>query len=341
MSLWLVRGDKAGRFNDTALDEGFAYVSFVEVANLSAATTRKAVQALVATAYEDANKFQIANLTGQLHAFRNRMSEGDLVVLPLRHRSQIAIGRITGPYAYRGDLGGIFHTRSVEWLRTDVPRTDLKQDLLYMLGAFMTVCQVQRNNAAERMKAVVEGKKDPGFKGGDEGGGDDDGNGANPPPDVERIARDQILHYLEENFKGHRLSDLVHAVLRAEGYVGTVSAPGPDGGVDILAGRGALGFENPKLCVQVKSSSSPADVTILRALQGTMATFKADQGLLVSWGGFNSVAEREARLSFFSVRLWNGDDLIDAILKNYDQLDDELQSELPMKRVWALVQEEK
>jgi restriction system protein len=133
---------------------------------------------------------------------------------------------------------------------------------------------------------------------------------------------------------------LVDAVLQAEGYVTHLSPPGPDGGVDILARRGSLGLDGPKLCVQVKSSAAPADVSILRGLQGTMSTFKADEGLLVSWGGFNRTVQQEARLSFFSVRLWDADDLVAAIERNYDRLPKELQGELPLKRIWALVIEE-
>ena len=71
-----------------------------------------------------------------------------------------------------------------------------------------------------------------------------------------------------------------------------------------------------------------------------MQNFKADQGLLVSWGGFNKAVGKEARLSFFSVRLWGANDLIEAILRNYERLPEELQNELPLKRIWALVIEE-
>jgi hypothetical protein len=34
-----------------------------------------------------------------------------------------------------------------------------------------------------------------------------------------------------------------------------------------------------------------------------MQTFKAQQGLLVCWGGFNQVVLTEARIGHFSVRL--------------------------------------
>jgi restriction system protein len=153
------------------------------------------------------------------------------------------------------------------------------------------------------------------------------------------LASDQIRKFLARKFKGHELARLVECLLRAQGYVTLASPPGPDGGVDILAGKGPLGFEEPNLCVQVKSGS-PADVDTLRKLQGTMTTYKARQGLLVSWNGFNQRVLSEGKLSFFMVRFWDADDVIRAIFDTYEKLSDELRAELPLKRVWALVLDE-
>jgi restriction system protein len=139
---------------------------------------------------------------------------------------------------------------------------------------------------------------------------------------------------------GHRLATLVDAVLQIEGYLTRVSPPGPDGGVDILAGTGPMGFGQPRLCVQVKSSPSPVDVNVLRGLQGVLQNFHAEQGLLVCWGGFKSSVIQEARQSFFTIRLWDSGDLLGMILKNHDKFPDELKAELPLKRIWALVLEE-
>jgi restriction system protein len=47
-----------------------------------------------------------------------------------------------------------------------------------------------------------------------------------------------------------------------------------------------MGFDPPHLCVQVKSSDSPGDISLLRELIGTMKTKNADRGLFISWGGF-------------------------------------------------------
>ena len=101
-----------------------------------------------------------------------------------------------------------------------------------------------------------------------------------------------------------------------------------------------MGFEAPRLVVQVKSSDAPADVRVLRELQGVMKNFGADRGLLVSWGGFKSSVYQEARTLFFEIRLWDADDLIEALAETYGQLPDDLQAELPLKRVWTLVLEE-
>jgi restriction system protein len=335
----MVRGGRYGQQEELALENGIACVGFSEVQDLSRMKDYESVVEVVREAYPDAPKGRVQNYARQLHAFANRIQEGNLIAMPLKTRRQIALGRATGPYKYQTNLGDVHHCRAIEWIRPDVPRKEFAQDLLYSLGAFMTVCQIQRNDAEVRVRTILEGEPDPGFAlSGEEAASAVEGTEA--PFDIEQVAHDQIINRLETQFKGHDLAHLVAAVLQAEGYKTEISSPGPDGGVDILAGCGALGFESPKLCVQVKSSQSPADVNILRALQGTMNTFKADQGLLVSWGGFTKSVVQEARLSYFSVRLWDADELLEAILRNYDRLPEEIQSELPLKHIWTLVFEE-
>ncbi len=342
MSLWMVRGGRHGEQESVAFEHGLACIGFSKVPDLTEADSREAVSKILRQVFPDAPGGRISNHMGQLYAFAHRMNEGDLIAMPLRGRPKVALGRVTGSYQYRTDLGPIHHARKVEWIQADVPRVKFGQDLLYAFGAFMTVCQIQKNNAEDRVQAILDGKADPGAlppRPTSEGNGE--GNGEiEPTPDVEQLARDQIMAHLEKNFKAHELARLVDAVLQAEGYVTELSPPGPDGGVDILAGQGTLGFQGPRLCVQVKSSDSPTDVTVLRALQGSMTTFKADQGVLVCWGGFKNTVEKEARMSFFSVRLWDADNLVEAVLRNYDRLPEEIRSELPLKRIWALVLEE-
>lgn len=337
MAVWIVRAGKYGDAEQAAIDKGVVTIGWNELPDLSTINDREALADLYRKLHPDASGGKVANHVGQVWAFRSRIKKDDLVVLPLKSRSAIAIGKMVGPYQYVTDMGdGIRHVRKVEWLRTDIPRTDFDQDILHSFGAFMTVCQIERNNAEERIKAVLNGKKATPAVNNNVDVLDEDTQAL----DIEQAAGDQILEHIQRHFSGHKLAALVDAVLKAEGYLTKVSPPGPDGGVDILAGTGPMGFGPPRLCVQVKSSSSPADVNVLRGLQGILQNFHAEQGLLVCWGGFKSSVIQEARQSFFTIRLWDSGDLLSMILKNHDKFSDDLKAELPLKRVWALVLEE-
>jgi len=343
MKVWLVRAGRHGEREQIALEQGFVVAGWDEIPDLAGANSRDAVKKILETADPSASPSRLANHAGQLHAFAHQIRKGDCVALPRKRARVIALGIVDGAYQYRTDLGDLHHVLPVKWTRTDVPRGAFQQDLLYSLGAFLTVCRIQKNDAERRFEQILKGRSDPGpsFKPADphDPGIEEEGGEPNQT-DVEQIARDQVLAHIESRFKGHGLARLVEAVLVAEGYKTNLSAPGPDGGVDIMAGRGALGFETPRLCVQVKSSTSPSDVSVLRGLLGVIQTFKAEQCLLVSWGGFTAALEREARQSYFQVRLWTADDLIEAVYRTYDRLPEELQTELPLKRVWALVGDE-
>ena len=341
--IYLARAGRSGKDEDCALDQNIAIVGFHEVPSLATATDYKGVHEIVTRAFPDAKPRAVGNFAGQLWAFAVAMKEGDLVVLPRKQTSQIAIGRVTGPYQYRQVDGAFRHTRAVEWLQTELPRTVFNQDLLYSLGSLMTVCNISRNQAERRVAAVAQGKSDPGpsvsldTQATQVPGLREQSEGL---PDLSQLAHDQIVAHIQARFSGHALAALVNEVLRADGWVTKPSPPGADGGVDILAGRGSLGLDEPRLCVQVKSQNSPADVTVYRTLQGAMQTFNAQQGLLVCWGGFNKVVLTEARTGHFSVRLWDSGDLVEAIYRTYERLPAEVQAELPLKRGWMLVVEE-
>ncbi|HJZ53954.1 MAG TPA: restriction endonuclease [Gemmataceae bacterium] len=132
------------------------------------------------------------------------------------------------------------------------------------------------------------------------------------------------------------MARLVEAVLKAQGYTTYLSPPGADKGIDILAAPGPLGFGDPRLCVQVKSGDTPADLPTLNQLIGAMQNVHAQQGLLVSWGGFKASIDREVPAQFFRVRLWDQKSFLDELLAQYDKLDEDLRAELPLKRIWTV-----
>ena len=207
----------------------------------------------------------------------------------------------------------------------------------------MTVCRIARNDAEQRIRAILEQETWPAAA------------LTRIPPRPTPAAREPsrsmvpmtadtlmeqsealIRDRIAQRFKGHRLAGLVAALLETQGFHARLSPPGVDGGVDILAGRGPLGLDPPRLVVQVKSQDSKLDVRVLRELSGVMSRFQADQGLLVGWGGFNQAVRAEALGDYFRVRLWDADDLVRAVERDYSQLSPAIRAEIPLRQVWAL-----
>ncbi len=341
---WLVRAGKTGEDEESALETGRLLIGFNHVSDLTEATSRGAVRDIVqASVPEDAPVARVSNWTGQLWALR-RVKQGDLAVLPLKTTSQIALGIVEDDYKFITDEDGRKrHSIFINWQRTDVPRTAVRQDLLHSLGAVQTVCQIKRNDGAWRLQRLMETGVDPGAR--VEAAGTpveedmDVLDTSESTLDLERIGRDQIQAFVAEKFAGHGLERLVAAVLSAEGFFTQEAPRGADGGIDIFAGRGSLGFDSPRLIVQVKSSPTPVDAGVVRELHGVLSTHGADQALLVAWGGVNKVARQELRNQFFRVRVWDSEDLLNAVLRNYEKFREELRADLPLKRLWSLVEE--
>ena len=345
MALWLNRAGKHGQWEPKFLEESRIYLTWHGLKrDLSVPQTKQELGELLREVYPNASKGRIRQNTGQIWAFAKRMSVGDWFVLPSKMKPAVHVGQITGEYVFDGNAKDpCFHHRTVKWITTDVPRSNFDQDLLYSLGAFSTVCEVKRNEAERRIHDMAKnGWKSPGLPRititDDADAEDSTGDGDRF--DLERLARDRIAKVIVSRFKGHGMALLVEAVLIAQGYTTHRSPEGPDKGIDILAALGPLGFGQPRIAVQVKSGDSAIDRPTLDQLIGAMQNVQADQGLLVSWGGFKTSVDREKATQFFRVRLWDQDALIQQILANYDKLDEDLRAELPLKRIWTVAEQD-
>ena len=160
--VWLVRAGNEGQDEDTDLNNGIKTLGWEEVPDLTGAVDKDAVEKRVQQGYPNASNQEIGSATAKILSFVQDIQEGDIVVLPLKSRpGQVALGRITGPYAYQyvGDVQR--HTRPINWIRDDVPRSDFGQDLQDSLNLRGTVNRIQRNDAERRIAAMLDGSRDP------------------------------------------------------------------------------------------------------------------------------------------------------------------------------------
>lgn len=343
MTAWVIRAGKHGEREQWCLEQGAAGGGWDEVGDLSNCNARTDVRALLDAAMPGTTLGLRANHAGQLWGLLN-VAPGDVVILPRKTTKSIAFGICEKGYEYRADAP-LKHVVSVDWKRDDVPRSAIKDDLLFTLGAIMTIFKASRNEAEARFRGVIATGTDPGSLAitstGDKGVTTVDENDAVDPipvPTLETI-RDRVRTHVSENFKGHRLSELVADILRVRGFVCDVSPPGPDQGVDILAGSGPLGLDSPTLIVEVKSENGQIGAPVVRGLQGAMMSNRSDQGLLVAWGGITKDAKREIRTDRLTMRVWDADDLLDQIFDVFQDLPEGTRLALPLKRAWVLDEE--
>lgn len=225
MTMWLVRAGKVGEREKLALETSTAIIGWKELPDLSPCTTRDALRALMQSVYPDQKPKILMNWESQVWPFRETISVGDLIVLPLKTRADIAVGRIKGAYQYRTDLSPTpLHTRPVEWLK-EFPRSAFDKDLLFSFGAFMTICRISRHEAEQRVEAKLQGSKwspktvqtttpnpqEPPLA------GPSDKTDETALPDIEEQSQDLIRERIAQRFKGHGLATLTAAVLQAQG----------------------------------------------------------------------------------------------------------------------------
>ena len=104
--------------------------------------------------YPDAKPKTIQNWASQVSPFAHDIQQGDLVILPLKTQPAIMISEVTSDYHF----GRMARTRSSTGAMLSGSerryRGSLRKDILFTLGAFMTICRVQRNNAEARIAAI-------------------------------------------------------------------------------------------------------------------------------------------------------------------------------------------
>ena len=339
MSIWVFRAGKSGEYEKKFLDEGKIILTW-EALNVDLRSYKDKTELLdgIREIYLDQKERTLINWMSQIWPIAHSVEVGDWVVLPSKFSRTINFGKVTGEYKFNSKgPDPFFHSRTVEWFARDIPRDRFDQDILYSMGAFLTVFKVTKNNAEKRIKEmekhgweVKSGKPTVVI--------DDTLESADV--DLDEIIADQISTLIIQKFKGHRMEELINDILRAKGFTTYRSPEGADNGVDLLASSGILGFGSPKICVQVKTNDSPVDRPTLDQLIGTMSNFNAEFGLLVSWNGFKSSVTNVIPKHFFKVRLWESKQILEEIFINYDKLSDDIKSEIPLKRVWMLNQKD-
>ncbi len=288
--------------------------------------SRDAFKSKYSQVYPDSKKGSIATGAGMLFRFSHEVQIGDYVVFPSKINREINIGVVDGDYVYDPSQAEYVQTRKVKWLK-HLPRTAFSQGALYEIGSALTFFTV-KNYADEFMAAL-----DKDFKNHFSPDAEDESVGATADEIIEST-KDFILKELSRQLKGYDLEHFVADLLRAMGYRATVSPQGGDSGIDITAYKDEL---PPRILVQVKSQDGDIKETTIQSLKGAMR--EGDYGLFVTLSNYTKKAQKYLDNTPI-IRGINGTELVDLILKYYEDLNEKYRKMIPLKKVFIPVPKE-
>lgn len=281
--------------------------------------SREAFKESYINTYPASKKGAVANGAGMLYRFIHEVQIGDYVVFSSKTNREINIGVIEGDYQYVPDAVEYSQQRKVKWLK-HLPRTAFSQGALYEVGSAMSFFSL-KNYADEYLAALDKNFQKSAIE-------QEDDTVAATAEDIIETTRDFILKELSKNLKGYDLEEFVADLLCAMGYRTSLSPHGGDSGIDITAYKDEL---PPRILVQVKSQDGDIKETTIQSLKGAMR--EGDYGLFVTLSNYTKNAKKYLE-STPIIRGINGTELVDLVLKYYDQLSDKYRKMIPLKKVF-------
>jgi restriction system protein len=154
MSLWMVRAGRSGEFEDRFVSEKRVYLTWRDLTLPCDVGSRAVIADFLRGVWPDAKEAKVRNHAGQIWAFLTQMKPDDLVVVPSKKTPDLRFGVITSDCKFDPTADPNYrHWREVK-LR-EIPRASLDKGLLYSMGAIMTICQIERNDAESRIRQLL------------------------------------------------------------------------------------------------------------------------------------------------------------------------------------------
>lgn len=307
------------------LNENKIAIGWREFGDLSKVdNNREAFKKRYSQVYSNAKKGSVPTSSGMLFRFIHEIQVGDYVVFPSKSNRMINIGIVKGEYMYVESAAEYVQQRSVEWIK-HLPRTAFSQGALYEIGSAMSLFAIKKY--ADEFLAAL----DKNFKSNSAAEYDEDESVAATADDIVESTRDFILKELSKNLKGYDLEEFVADLLRTMGYRTQISPHGGDSGIDITAYKDEL---PPRILVQVKSQDGDIRETTIQSLKGAMR--EGDYGVFVTLSNYTKNARKYLENTPI-IKGINGIELVDLILKYYDDLNEKYKKIIPLKMVYIPV----
>ncbi len=325
--IWAIRSGVTGQADSIFIEHNQLALSSAEldddISKLS--PSRSAFKEAFGQAQNNARPESVPMQAGQLFRFVHDVKIGDNVVYPRKSDRNLYWGEIVGPYVFQSeDAEDFAHRRGVRWIGK-LLRDRFTPGALYELGATMTLFEVKTfcEELAQKFGAADAARLPPVAAPRTE-----------QPPlaslDVVETTRQFISNKFRSELKGFPLEPFVAELFRAMGYFANPTRKVRDDGIDVIAHRDELGIQPPIIKIQVKAHEANIGADCVKAFYAMV--HDSEVGVFITTGGYSGSA-RDFAHTKCNLRLYNGGDLADLVLKHYDRLGSQYRQQIPLRRV--------
>jgi restriction system protein len=322
--IWMIRAGEGATELDAFLEDSCVAVGWDELGRIEPGVSRQQIADRVSSNWPNYKKGKVAIVAGQLYRFLNEIKVGDSAMTYDPARRVYHLGEVIGEPEYAPARDFLHRVRKVRW-QSEISRDDVSVPTRNSLGAISTLFLLPEAAATE-VRNLASGVQAP---------PEEETEEASLEASLDAI-RNQARELIKDKINSldpYELQDLVAGLLRAMGYKTRVSPPGADRGVDIMASPDGFGFEQPRIIVECKHRTrTQMGAQDIRTFLG--GRHKDDKGLYVSTGGFSKDARYEADRASIPLTLMNLDQLVDAVLEQYGNMDDDSRVLLPLTQVF-------
>ena len=310
--------------------ESWVGIGWTALGDMNRLQSRADFTEAVAQSYPSMKLGQRASSAGQSFRFVREIALGDDVITYDRGERTYVVGEVAGEYEHRGAGSGEYpNIRRVRWQGT-VTRDALSVAARNSLGAISTLFLIPPSVAEEIVRLLTSGSVAAELSSKPE-----EPEAAAEVADLYRDVQSQGFEFIKDKVNAldwNEMQELVAGLLRAMGYKTRISPSGSDRGKDIVASPDGLGFEDPRIVVEVKHRTATMSAPEIRSFLG--GRHDHDKGLYVSTGGFTKDARYEAERGRIPITLMDLDDLVRALLEHYEKMDVEMQRLIPLRKVY-------
>lgn len=320
---WMIRAGDDNELIPVWKEESIASIGWPQLGDPKKYRSKEEMVAKADDVYSESKPNTRRSWINQVWRFSREIKKGDRVITYSKETREYIVGTVTESHFYDESVGNPAYPNNikVEWEEITVERDLLSQAAKNSLGSVLTVFRVDEwGNEIEQLleHPFIE------------------------PEETGEVEESEIIEDLVnkalvmvqdkvDKLDPWQMQELVGGLLQAMGYNVQVSPKGPDGGVDVLAYKDAFGFEKPIIKVQVKHRKSSAGAPEIQQLLG--ANPNDANSLFVSTGGFTSQAEAVARHN--SVRLVDLEQLVDLVVKWYENMPNDVRALLPLQKMYV------